>query len=150
MTTIKKQFESIADAISAADIAPAIKEHLLSFCFAKSQESTTLYHDGELLAVYCYYHKKWELLSGHAYGTKKSTNTGLNTMCKVGVNQWTKQQAEASKVKAELLIDVANGSVAPADLNSKLLEIEANRQRIEYFDGYIGYDHTEEALAAAE
>jgi hypothetical protein len=147
MTTIKKQFEPLADAIATADISEEIKSHLLSFCYAKTTDTTTLYHDGELVAVYCYYHKQWERLTDHSYGVKKGTNTGLNTMCKVGVNQWTKQQSEASKSKTELLTDVATGRVSPTDLTSRLNEIENHRQRIDYPTNYVGYSTREEVLA---
>lgn len=85
--------------------------------------------DGNLW-IFCYYHKEWELVGEVEYGSKKNTATGYNTMCKIGVNQWTKQQREFKKAKAELLDAVMNGDVDPSELNDKIAELEEEKDKI--------------------
>lgn len=70
-----------------------------------SGSASTAYFDPvtrELIAVYCYYHKQWELVSHIEYGKKSGTKTGLNTMCKEGTSAWTKQYRKSQKLKDEL------------------------------------------------
>ena len=85
---------------------------------------------GEVTHVFCYYHKCWEDVTQHAYGAKAGTATGLNSMCKVGVNQWSKQQRIAKHAKSVLLECVASGEVAASDIPAALAEIEAARTAI--------------------
>ncbi len=99
---------------------------------SKKHNETVLYDDkGAPFAIFCYYHKQWELLSEVEYGKKKSSKSGFNTMCKIGTNQWTKQQSEAKKAKASMLDEVAKGKIKPQDINSRLEQIEKDRLRIE-------------------
>jgi len=85
--------------------------------------------NGEL-EIFCYYHKQWEVVGEVEYGSKKNTATGYNTMCKIGVNNWTKQQREFKKAKAELLDAVMAGEIEPADLNEKIAELEEKKNEI--------------------
>lgn len=100
---------------------------------SKKNAETVLYLDEDKkkpFAVFCYYHKKWELIKECEYGKKSSSASGLNTMCKEGTNQWTKQQSEAKRAKAALLDGVADGSVKPTELKQRLDAIELERVRI--------------------
>lgn len=81
-------------------------------------------------AIFCYYHKQWELLSDVEYGKKASSKSGFNTMCKIGTNAWTKQQSVARAKKSGLLNDVASQKVDPKELLNKMDEIETNRTLI--------------------
>ena len=81
-------------------------------------------------AIFCYYHKVWELVSEVEYGAKASSKSGLNTMCKIGTNHWTKQQSTAKKSKDQLLSDVTAGKVEPKLMKDKLAEIETTRVTI--------------------
>ena len=87
--------------------------------------------NGEVFAVYCYYHKKWELTSECEFGAKKGTASGLNTMCKEGVSRWTKQQRVAKKAKEQLLDAVASGEIEVSDLADKQAEIDEAKNVIE-------------------
>ena len=96
------------------------------------------FNDAGQLEVYCYYHKEWENTTEVEYGKKASNKTtGLNTMCKVGVNCWTKQQRDAKAAKAGLLDRVASGELEADDLKAELDRIEDGRKailpRAEYF-----------------
>lgn len=98
---------------------------------SKKNNITIAYDDkGKAYAIFCYYHKQWELLSDVEYGKKASSKSGFNTMCKVGTNLWTKQQSTAKNAKAKLLSDVATSKVKPSDLPIRLNEIEDARNAI--------------------
>ena len=122
-----------------------ILEEVYRMTQAKQSQTNSHYNeDGELIAIFCYYHKRWELLSEHTYGAKKGTKTGLNSMCKVGVNQWTKQQAQAKKANGELLLKVSRGEIAIEDIPSVQAEIEAERVSTKYEDDYVGFESIDE------
>lgn len=78
-----------------------------------SGSRTTAYYDAnrDLVAVYCYYHKQWELVSHIEYGKKAGTKTGLNTMCKEGVSAWTKANRSKVKAKDDLLAQYTDGHI---------------------------------------
>lgn len=80
--------------------------------------------EGNVTHVFCYYHKKWEAISECEYGAKKNTATGLNTMCKEGVSNWTKQQRAYKVGKEKLLESLASGAITTEDLPTKLEELE--------------------------
>ena len=68
--------------------------------------------DGNVVAVFCYYHKRWELVEHVPYGSKASNQaTGLNTMCKQGVSNWTKQNRRYQDAKNKLLDQVLAGEL---------------------------------------
>ena len=128
---IKKDYQLIVEFLEANQNkkVATILEQLREMC---SQSNTVTFKkdaDGNVTEVFCYYHKRWELVSEHEYGKKASNKaTGLNTMCKVGYNQWTKQQSVAKKAKEQLLSRVAAGE--ELDINVELELIEAQRQLI--------------------
>ena len=93
--------------------------------------------DGNITHIYCYYHKVWEALDEHAYGLKKNSTTGYNTMCKAGVNQWSKQQRVAKQAKELVLEQVASGELNAGDIKAKLDEIESARTEIVFTDDYV-------------
>ena len=128
---IKKDYQLIVEFLEANQNkkVATILEQLREMC---SQSNTVTFKkdaDGNVTEVFCYYHKRWESLATHEYGKKASNKaTGLNTMCKVGYNQWTKQQSAAKKAKEQLLTRVAAGE--ELDINVELELIEAQRQLI--------------------
>ena len=151
---IKKQFAEVFEFLTqnqdkkVKEILPMLTQ----FMSSKNQERTYLADDdGDIIAIYCYYHKRWELVNYIEYGKKVSTATGLNTMCKEGVRQWTKQQNEAKKQKEILLAKVATGQIDTEKLNEALQQIESERNKIEplpkELDRY-NYETKEEALKA--
>lgn len=81
--------------------------------------------EGNIIAVFCYYHKMWELVEHIPYGKKASNaSTGLNTMCKEGVSNWTKQQKAFKQGESELLTKLAVGEVDISDLATLKQELE--------------------------
>lgn len=84
--------------------------------------------DGRVTEIYCYYHKVWE--SVDLYGTKKNSPSGYNSMCKLGVNNWTKQQREYKKAESELLTKVMSGEISPDQIQAEKERLALEKDRI--------------------
>ena len=134
MSTKKVFIELIAFLETQKDskISDILKtEEFKELVIAKKNGNTVLKDQNEnIVAIFCWYHKRWELLFEVEYGSKASHHTGLNTMCKIGVNLWTKQQAVAKVAKTELLDKVADGEVEVKDIAELVSDIENARNRI--------------------
>jgi hypothetical protein len=151
---IKKQFTEVYEFLTQNQ-DKKVKEvlpMLVQFMSSKNQERSWLADDdGNIIAIHCYYHKRWELVNYVEYGRKASTATGLNTMCKEGTRQWTKKQSEAKKAKEILLAKVATGQINTEQLTAELQKIEEKRAEIiplpKELDKY-SFETKEEALAA--
>tara|TARA_R110002049_G_scaffold109985_1_gene258963 strand:+ start:101 stop:544 length:444 start_codon:yes stop_codon:yes gene_type:complete len=129
----KKQFEEIVALLEAnkSKKVSSILPEILEMTKAKQQaKNFKVDEDGNVTHVYCYYHKAWEDVSECPYGAKKSSASGLNSMCKVGYNQWSKQQRDFKKAKDALLQQVADGEVEASELNNMLDNLEAERVAI--------------------
>ena len=132
MTTIKKDFvELIAflEANKTKKVSTILEEAKL-MCTKKTNDKTfILDSDGNVTSVFCYYHKQWEDVSECEYGPKKGTASGLNTMCKVGVSNWTKQQRVAKQSKELLLTKLGTGELLIDDLavEQELIEVERTK-----------------------
>jgi len=96
-----------------------------------SGSNSTAYFDPEtreLVAVFCYYHKRWELVSHIEYGKKAGTKTGLNTMCKEGTSAWTKANRKLQKTRDELTQRMIKGELTSDEFK---VEYEAITSSIE-------------------
>lgn len=122
-TSVKKQYQDLVAFLQANEgkKVSTILPQVLEMVSGKSTAKTFIKdHDGNTIAIYCYYHKQWELLSEVEYGKKANTATGFNTMCKTGVSHWTKNQRNKQKLKEELLQKVASGELAYTEIDSEL------------------------------
>ncbi len=147
MTNVKKQYEELYAFLEAnkakkvSTVLPQLVEMMQRKNNASGQANTFVKdEDGNVIAIYCYYHKKWELVSEATYGAKKGTATGYNTMCKEGVSQWTKQQRAKKQAEAEILNRVASGELAVEDIASeqdKLAEVAKEVTPREDGHGYV-------------
>jgi len=147
--TIKKPYVSLVEFLEANKNknVSSILEEVKLMCESKKTTSTTLYNeDGKLLAVFCYYHKQWELVKDTPYGSKANTQSGLNTMCKVGVSKWTKAQRDAKKANEELLTKVGCGDILPEDIKKHQEDIEEARLLIDTTDMPIGFANEEDIV----
>ena len=152
MSTIKKAFIEIAQILHANEnkkvktILPQLLELMTAKNSGGSDIGKTFMKDdeGSTYAVFCYYHKKWELISDCEYGSKKGTASGLNTMCKEGVSHWTKQQRVAKKAKEQLLADLASGELVIEDLGDAQAKIEEQREVIVPREDEHGYDTSDQ------
>lgn len=155
MSNVKKVFVEIANLLeeNSNKKVSTILPQLMALMTAKngggSDIGKTFLKDenGEVFAIYCYYHKKWELISECEYGSKKGTATNLNTMCKEGVSNWTKQQRLAKKGKDELLTKVLDGEILQENLASAMEELEESTKVIVPREDRHGYDTAEEVSA---
>lgn len=132
----KKVFLDLVEFLESqkdAKISDILKSDEFKDIITAKKNATTVLKDknDKVIAIFCYYHKQWELLSEVEYGTKVSSATGYNQMCKIGVNKWTKQQSDAKKAKAELLDLVAEGKVEPSEISSRVDKIENKRNSID-------------------
>lgn len=104
--------------------------------------------DGNVLAVFCYYHKRYEPVADVEYGKKATSSTGLNSMCKEGTSQWTKQQRAFKSGSEELLQKVMDGELAAEDVKAAREELETERKKIIAREDGIGFETLEEAKEA--
>jgi len=150
---IKKQFEEIFAILEAnqnrkvSSIMPELME-LMSRKSAGGADGRTFLLDenGQVYAIFCYYHKKWELIDECEFGLKKGTASGYNTMCKVGVNQWTKQQRDKKKANEELLTKVMAGELLPENIASEQAKIDEQTKVIIPREDGLGFDSVEELM----
>ena len=149
---IKKQYEEIYAILEAnsnkkvSTVLPQLAELMSRKSNSSGQANTFLKDDaGNVIAIYCYYHKTWELLSECEYGKKTGSSTGFNTMCKVGVSAWTKQQRIKKQADSDLLNQVESGDLQLSELGAARQEIiEASKVIIPREDGH-GYLEASEA-----
>lgn len=150
---VKKCYEEIAELLEANENkkVKTIMPQLLELMQKKNNASglaNTFIKDteGNTVAIFCYYHKKFELISEVAYGSKKGTATGLNTMCKEGVSRWTKQQRIKKQTEAGLLTKIVNGELTAEELPQAQAEIAETAKLIEPREDGHGYDEADEAI----
>jgi hypothetical protein len=106
-------------------ILPQVRE----LCESKKKDSTIRKDEsGKITHIFCYYHKEWEPVEW--YGAKQSSHSGLNTMCKIGVNEWTKRQSGIKKAKEEVLMKVSKGEIKPEQVQGELERIEKESLKI--------------------
>lgn len=101
------------------------------YALAESKQSSRNFltdDQGQVTHIYCYYHKLWEPVA--FYGTKKNSPSGYNSMCKEGVNAWTKQQREFKKAESELLTRVMSGEISPDQIQDEKVRLEQEKSKI--------------------
>lgn len=146
---IKKPYVELIELLEANKNAKvsSILEKVYLMAESKKQSNTYIKDaNGRIIAIFCYYHKQWEILEHTEYGSKKGSTTGYNTMCKVGVSKWTKAQSTAKKAKEAILMGVSKGSIDPKDIINKMNDVEANRLKIDATDMPKGYASEDEVL----
>jgi len=104
---------------------------------------------GDVVGIMDYYFKVWLPVSHVEFGAKANSASGLNTMCKLGVSLWTKQQRDFKKGKETLLDEVAAGNVLPTEIQQHLDSLEEARGFIEAYPiPELAFASTEELDAA--
>lgn len=94
----------------------------------------------EVVAIFCWYHKQFELLETVEYGAKASSATGFNTMCKVGVSKWTKQNKNVKAVEGVILAMLENETIIASEISDKREHLVAEAKMIDVEDMPIGYE----------
>lgn len=143
MSNIKKAYVDIVSFLEANQDkkVKSVLAEVVAMCEAKAGggggAASTFVKDeaGNVVAIRCFYHQTWMDPRVVPFGSKASSATGLNTMCKSGVSKWTKQQRQFKLAQEELLKQVADGSIQPADIATKLAEAEEARKVIVPLEG---------------
>lgn len=144
MTIVKKQFEELHTLLvenknkKVSTILPQLIELMQKKNNASGQANTFIKDaDGVVTHIYCYYHKMWESVTECAYGSKKGTATELNTMCKEGVSNWTKQQRVKKQAEAGLLTKIVSGELMPDELPAEQVRLlEESKIIVPRLDGH--------------
>lgn len=134
----KKVFEPLMQLLmdnqhmKVSELMPALAKLMQAKTGGGSDTGKTFLKDdeGNVIAVFCYYHKKWELVEHVPYGKKANTATGLNTMCKEGTSAWSKQQRDFKKAKELLLMQVCEGLLSGEELPEQMELAEEDRKLI--------------------
>lgn len=158
MAKIKKVFIPIIAALTAAiESNPKAKiadimEQMNDLCSSKTvggAGGSTFHRDeeGNVVAVFCYYHKKWMDPRVVEFGAKATSPTGLNNMCKEGVSKWTKQNSEAKKAESALLTKLANGELNVSEIPAEQARIHAEAKAIVPREDGYGFDELADCLA---
>ncbi|MGI9571568.1 MAG: hypothetical protein ACR2PH_17925 [Desulfobulbia bacterium] len=143
-SNVKKAYVELIELLRANENkkVSTILPQILEMVTSKGGVGKTFMKDdeGNVIAIYCYYHKKWEPISECEYGQKASTAHGFNTMCKEGVSNWTKQQRKAKIANEKLLDDVANGDVEVGLIGDIKQTIDDERKAIIPREDGVGFD----------
>lgn len=132
MSNIKKGFVEIHELLMAnKDLkVKDIMDQLVGLMESQQRDKNHYTDENGDLYIFCYYHKEWELVGQVEYGSKKSTATGYNSMCKIGTNQWTKQQRDFKQSRGELLDKVASGDLEIEDLKDAMSQLDEIKDSI--------------------
>lgn len=159
MSSIKKAFLPIIEALRVAlEQDPKVKVSAIlgdieALASAKSGagggKATTFHRDehGNVVAVKCYYHGLWMDPRVAEFGEKKSSASGLNSMCKDGMSKWTKQNAGVKKAKEDVLTRVQSGELDASQIADELARIEAESKVIHPREDGYGFTTLDEVLA---
>jgi len=131
MSTIKKGYTEL-HAILSANQDMTVKKlmaQLLPIMQQEVRDEAHRYVDGRL-EIFCYYHKQWEFADQVEYGKKANTKTGLNTMCKVGTNNWTTQYRIYKDSSSKILAKVSAGELSYEDIPAEQAKYAEERNKI--------------------
>ena len=149
--TIKKSFVEVVSFLEANKNkkVSSILEEIYKMTEQSNKSKTFLLDsNGEVFAIYCYYHKQWELLTEVEFGKKASSTTGFNTMCKIGVSHWTKQNNAVKKIGETVLNMLENNEIQADEISSTKEKLTAEAKEINTDNMPIGYATEEEAIEA--
>lgn len=154
---IKKVYQEIIGFLeenTKAKVADVI-ETVVAMASAKvgGGGKATAFHknaEGVVVAIKCFYHKLWLSPLVVEFGNKASSATGLSSMSKVGVSNWSRQQREYKKGKEDLLTQLAAGEVDQSDLQGALDALEVAKNVITPIEDGYGFETLEECLADLE
>ena len=154
---IKKQFEELHAFLEAnknrkvSTLMPELSEMMSRKSAGGANGKTFHKVNDEVTIVFCYYHKKWELINIAEYGKKVSNQaTGLNTMCKEGANAWSKQQRDKKKASEAILVKVSAGELKPEEIAAEQERIAEEAKVIVPRSDEHGFDDLEDAIVSYE
>lgn len=115
---VKKHYQELVDFLQANELkqVKTILDTVYSMT-EKKRESIARYNDaGEVVEIFCYYHKQWENLSSIEYGIKKGSSTGYNTQCRLGQRAYAKIHRASAEVDKEAIALLISGELRQEEL----------------------------------
>lgn len=156
---IKKAYEAIVkfmqdnDQKKVSTILPAI----IDMCTAKRASSANTYIkdvDGQVVAIFDTFYKKWMALVGDEavdFGSKAGSPTGFSNTCKEGNNEWTKLNRKRKNALASILDELKSGDLEPAGITDREVQIQKEFDAaIEAATTEKGFDTKEDVLEYLE
>lgn len=141
-TQTKKAYVGLIEFLekNAGKKVSSILEEVKAMCAQKNNLKTFLVDENKtVIAIFCYYHKQWELLSEVDYGAKASSATGYNTMCKIGVSKWTQQNKNVKAVEGRILAMLENEEITADQISETRETLQAEAREIDTTDMPVGY-----------
>jgi len=134
---VKKVFEGLITLLQENEdkkvktILPQILE--LARAKRRSNEGETYIKnaDGAVVAILCSYYSKWMPTVGDKaveFGKRVGTATGLNSMCKDGLNLYAEQKRIAVEATNKLMQDLRSKAVSQDNMDSILSGIEIKKE----------------------
>lgn len=154
MSNVKKAFQPIINLLQANldEKVSDVIEQVIELTAAKSRAGgAQTFHrdeDGNVVAIFDYYFKKWMPLSHIEFGKKANSASGYNTMCKEGVSNWTKQQREFKSGQTQLLEELMESAITQEEAQERNAALEEAKNRIVPHSTGIGFETLEECLEA--
>lgn len=153
--TIKKAFQSVIAFLESNKDARVSKvlDQVKEMCSAKQGGGTTarsFYKVGEaVVAARCGFFELWFDPTVVEFGKKAGTASGLNSMCKLGVNEWTSRNNAHKKGREEAFSQFTDNKITAEEFQTKLREIDAAKDAEKTLpEGVVGYATLDELLAA--
>lgn len=145
MSNIKKAYVDLIELLEANKNkkVETLLPQILELATAKQASKNFLTNDkGEVTHIFCYYHKKWEEVKH--YGKKKHSASGYNSMCKEGVNMWTKQQRQYKTGMEDLVDQIAEGTLSADMVQEAKEELHYEKNEIVRRKDGHGFDTQED------
>jgi hypothetical protein len=144
INTTKKAFVELVSLLekhSGKKITKELLEQIHEMTKQKASSKTFLLDtENKVVAIFCYYHKQWEILDETPYGAKASSTTGYNTMCKKGVSLWTKQNNAVKQVGEAVLNMLESGEIEANEIADTKEKLIAEAKMISNVDMPMGYE----------
>lgn len=138
-TILEEAQASINELIELANKQPVLSRNAKNFVRDEN---------GVTMIVFCYYHKRWEIVSQASYGNKANSPSLLTSMCREGIKAWNKQQKAKKTAQVTLLDQVAKGEVKPSWIGVGQDQIAFDAKEITPREDGHGFESSEAALAA--
>lgn len=154
---VKKSFQAIHNLLEQnkdskiGDIWPQISE-LLETKSTVGRGAAPQYkinEEGEVIAIMCYYFKKWFDPRIMPFGSKAGSKTGLSNMCKEGTKHFVTRNNDIKNVSATVLTSIIEGEIGPNDAEARKAELIAEAKIIKEstsVEGYPGFNTLEECI----
>jgi hypothetical protein len=129
---------------------------LLEMASSRTAQNDHVFYDaitGEVYAVLCYYHQKYEIVGtekGQAdYGNKAGSVTGLNNQCKEGTNAYSKRNREYKAANTELMNQLLSGKLTGEEGPAQKAAIDAAFLVVIPREDKVGFASKDELHAGA-